>query len=200
MKILLATGNPHKAREIQPLLAGLDFELKTLKDMPEVASAKEDGTTLEENARKKAIGPAVQSGLWTLADDTGLEVAALNGAPGVYSARYAGPNCDFSDNIQKLLKELSGVGEENRGAVFRTVVALASPDGDVSAVSGRLEGRITDRPCGSGGFGYDPVFFVPEIGKTLAEIGAEEKNTISHRGRAMRAILPFLQRLLAASR
>ncbi|MFH2203731.1 MAG: XTP/dITP diphosphatase [Elusimicrobiota bacterium] len=199
MKILLATGNPHKAREVAPLLSGIDVELLTLADLPEIPAVVEDGATLDANARKKALEPAAASGLWTLADDTGLEVEALDGAPGVYSARYAGEGCDFAANIEKLLRELRGVPEARRGAAFRTVVALASPSGEVRCVEGRLDGRIAEAAAGGGGFGYDPLFFVPELGRTLAEISAEKKNEISHRGRAIRAIVPALRDVIAAA-
>lgn len=198
IKLLLATGNPHKAAEIRPLLAsqGLEVELKTLKDFPEIPEPIEDGRTLEENARKKAVGPAKASGLWTLADDTGLEVEALGGAPGVYSARYAGEDCDFAANIDKLLRALSGIGAARRGARFRCVLALASPLGEVHTEEGRLEGRIAERPSGAEGFGYDPVFFLPELGKSLAELPFAEKNRISHRARAIEAISPLLRTLV----
>jgi XTP/dITP diphosphohydrolase len=198
MKILLATENPHKAKEIAPLLAGCDIQLVTLKDLPEVTAAVEDGVTLQENAIKKAVGPARTAGLWTLADDTGLEVDALDGAPGVYSARYAGEACSFQDNMTKLLKELAAVPAAKRSARFRTVVALSSPTGEVETVEGVIEGAITEQPVGAQGFGYDPVFFATESGKTLAELTATEKNAVSHRGRAIRAILPRLKQLTLA--
>lgn len=199
MKLLIATGNKHKVREISSLLEGMSVELLSLADFPDIPEVVEDGVTLEENASKKALQPAQASGLWTLADDTGLEVDALGGAPGVYSARYAGEGCDFSANTQKLLKEMDGIAPEKRTAAFRTVVALSSPDGDVRCVEGRLEGRISEEASGSEGFGYDPVFLIPDLGKTLAEISAEKKNSISHRGRAIRAILPEIKKILAAA-
>ncbi|MDE2290601.1 MAG: XTP/dITP diphosphatase [Elusimicrobia bacterium] len=193
MKLLLATGNAHKARELSALLDGLPVEVLTLKDFPEVAPVVEDGRTLEENAVKKAVEVALQVRLWTLSDDTGLEVEALGGRPGVYSARYAGPDCDFKANCRKLLAEMSGVPEGGRGAAFRTVMALCSPDGAVQVRTGRLEGRIAAAESGTNGFGYDPVFYVPSAGRTLAELSADEKNRVSHRARALEAVLPLLQ-------
>ncbi len=198
MKLLLATGNAHKVREIKPFLDGLDVQLLILRDFPEIPAVVEDGETLEENARKKAALPAAALGLWTLADDTGLEVEALGGEPGVRSARYAGEDCDFKANIDKLLRELRVVEDGARQATFRTVAALSSPEGQVVCVEGRLDGTITESARGTEGFGYDPVFLVPELGKTLAEISAEEKNRISHRGKAIRAILPRLKEILQA--
>lgn len=195
MKLLLATGNDHKAREIAAVLAGTRLELATLKDFPAVPAVVEDGRTLMENAVKKAVEAALATGLWTLADDTGLEVEALDGRPGVYSARYAGPDCDFAANCRKLLGELEGVPPPARKASFRTVVALASPDGRVQCREGRLEGRIASHPVGKNGFGYDPVFFIPDEGRTLAQLSDEEKNGLSHRALALQAILPVLEDL-----
>ncbi|TBR22972.1 RdgB/HAM1 family non-canonical purine NTP pyrophosphatase [bacterium] len=192
MKLLLATGNDHKAREIAALLARTRLELATLKDFPAVPAVVEDGRTLMENAVKKAVEPALATGLWTLADDTGLEVEALDGRPGVYSARYAGPGCDFAANCRKLLADLEGVPPPARKAAFRTVVALASPDGRVQCREGRLEGRIATAPVGKNGFGYDPVFYLPDEGRTLAQLSDEEKNDLSHRALALKAILPVL--------
>ena len=195
MKLLLATGNDHKAREISALLARTRLELATLKDFPAVPAVVEDGRTLMENAVKKAVEPALVTGLWTLADDTGLEVEALDGRPGVFSARYAGPDCDFAANCRKLLSELEGVPMPARKAAIRTVVALSSPEGRVQCREGRLEGRIASAPVGKNGFGYDPVFFIPDEGRTLAQLSDEEKNGLSHRALALKAILPVLEDL-----
>ncbi len=196
MKILLATGNRHKVEELSAILnknkENPPFELVCLKDFPGLPEVVEDGKTLEENAVKKAMTAALATGLWSLADDTGLEVPALNGAPGVYSARYAGPNCSFQDNCDKLLAELKGKKGRDREAVFRCVVALSAPSGQVRIREGRLEGRITESAFGTAGFGYDPIFLVPEKDKTLAEMSAEEKNEISHRWAAVRAVEPWL--------
>ncbi|MBI5597160.1 MAG: RdgB/HAM1 family non-canonical purine NTP pyrophosphatase [Elusimicrobia bacterium] len=196
MKLLLATGNAHKAREMREILGGLPVELKTLADLPGIPPVVEDGRTLEQNAVKKAIGPALASGLWTLSDDTGLEVDALGGRPGVYSARYAGPDCDFAANCRKLLEEMRSVPGPRRGAAFRTVVALASPEGMVQYREGRLEGRIAEAPAGTNGFGYDPVFYLPDEGRTLAELSTEEKNRLSHRSQGLQAILPLLKEVV----
>jgi XTP/dITP diphosphohydrolase len=196
MKILLATGNRHKVEEISAILRGSadiprSTEFVSLADFPELPPVEEDGKTLEQNAVKKAVTAALGTRLWALADDTGLEVEALDGAPGVYSARYAGPDCDFKANCDKLLAEMKG--EKNRRAVFRCVVALASPEGQVRIRVGSLEGRITESPFGEKGFGYDPVFLVPERDKTLAEMTADEKNSISHRWEAVRAVAPWIR-------
>lgn len=196
MKLLLATGNAHKAREMREILGHLPVELATLADLPGIPEVVEDGKTLEQNAVKKAIGPALASGLWTLADDTGLEVAALDGRPGVYSARYAGPGCDFAANCAKLLDEMRSVPGPRRSAVFRTIVALASPEGLVQYREGRLEGRISLAPSGANGFGYDPVFYIPDEGRTLAELSNEEKNRLSHRAQGLQAILPLLKEVV----
>jgi len=197
MKILVATGNQHKAKEIRAILADERFELLTLSDFPELEEVVEDGRTLEENAVKKALSAALGTKLWTIADDTGLEVEALDGRPGVFSARFAGPDCDFAANCRKLLDELDGVPRPKRGARFRTVVALSAPEGTVRIVEGRLDGEISESPAGENGFGYDPVFFLPDLGKTLAELSDEEKNRVSHRGRAIAAAVPLLKELSA---
>ena len=196
MKLLLATGNAHKAREMREILKDFPVELTTLAEMPEIPAVVEDGRTLEENAVKKAIAPALASGLWTLSDDTGLEVEALGGRPGVYSARYAGPGCDFQANCRKLLEEMREVPRPRRSAVFRTIVALSSPEGMVQYREGRLEGRIAEAPAGTNGFGYDPVFYIPEEGRTLAELSEAEKNRLSHRSQGLQAILPVLKEVV----
>ncbi|MDE1976352.1 MAG: RdgB/HAM1 family non-canonical purine NTP pyrophosphatase [Elusimicrobia bacterium] len=195
-RLFLATGNLHKVREIAQALGGLDVALVLPKDCPGFPEIDEDQPTIEGNARKKAQIGARFCGSWALADDTGLEVEALGGHPGVYSARYAGPGCDFADNIRKLLSELQGVPAPRR-AVFRTIMALAGPDGSVVCEEGRLEGEIILEPRGRDGFGYDPVFYVPEEKRALAEMSLEEKNRLSHRSRALAAILPRVKRALA---
>ncbi len=198
MKLLLATRNRNKVRELSCLLEdhGFSVELVSLADFPAVPEVAEDGATLEQNACKKALLPALSTRLWTLADDTGLEVAALEGRPGVLSARYAGEACDSAANNEKLLRELSGVALTARKAVFRCVVALSSPQGSVCIAQGRLEGKIALEPEGGNGFGYDPLFLVTELGKTLAQMTAREKSLISHRARAVGAIAPFLTNAL----
>ncbi len=198
MDLLLATRNRHKLAEIAAIL-GPGLRALTLDDRPDAPPVVEDEPTLEGNARKKAVQTAAATGLWCLADDTGLEVEALHGAPGVHSARYAGPDCDYAANNRKLLEELRGLPPERRRAAFRTIMALASPDGKVTMEEGRLEGVIADTPAGTGGFGYDPLFFVPSCGRTLAQMSLEEKNGLSHRGAALARILPHVRRLVLAA-
>lgn len=199
MKFLLATGNRHKLRELSELLREIPVEWIGLDAFPSLAPVVEDRPTLEGNAEKKAREPAAGTGLWTLAEDTGLEVAALGGAPGVFSARFAGPGCDYAANNRKLLAALEGVPQERRGAVFRTVAALAEPGGSrVLLEEGRLEGVIARSPRGENGFGYDPIFMTPS-GKTLAELSSVEKNSLSHRSRALARMLPHLRRAASAA-
>ncbi len=166
--------------------------ISLLDAFPAFPETVEDRDTLECNAEKKAVSAARACGTWALADDTGVFVEALGGAPGVHSARWAGPDCVDSDNRAKLMKELAGVPAARRGAYFRTVMALSDPNGRVEFTDGRLDGAIAESPRGAGGFGYDPLFLLPD-GRTLAELGPVEKNDISHRGRALRAILPRLR-------
>ena len=187
MKLLLATRNRDKVREIRSVLADLDVELICAADVPDLPEVEEDADTLEGNAIKKALALHKITGLPTLADDTGLEVEALGGAPGVFSSRYAGPDATYADNVQKLLQAMRDVPESRRQAQFRTVVAFAH-DGNVETVEGVCRGVITTEPRGSNNFGYDPVFYVPDLGKTMAEMTLEEKNRISHRGRALQEI------------
>ena len=173
------------------------MECAGLAAYPAAPDVVEDLGTLEGNAGKKAAETARACGTWALADDTGLEVLALGGAPGVFSARWAGPGCSYADNCAKLLREMLAIPADRRGASFRTVMALSDPAGRVESVEGRLDGAIALAPRGSGGFGYDPLFLLPD-GRTLAEISVDEKNALSHRGRALRAILPRLRSLAAA--
>lgn len=195
--IVIATRNRHKVSEITELLPGLRLELRLLGDFPGAPEVIEDEETLTGNAAKKARSAALFCGLYALADDTGLFVDALNGAPGVYAARYAGPGCSFSDNNSKLLSELSGLSPDKRTASFRCAIALASPSGSVITVEGRLDGHIALAASGSNGFGYDPLFLSAGTGKTLAELVSSEKNAISHRALAIRKIEPYLTRLAA---
>lgn len=194
VRLVLATRNKNKVAEISRLLDGAGVVCETLDAHPGVPEVEEDRPTLEGNADKKALEVARATGQWALADDTGLEVDALGGAPGVISARWAGPGCTYADNCAKLLRETAGVPAAKRGARFRTVMSLASPDGTVSRVEGRLDGAVAEAARGTGGFGYDPVFVLPD-GRTLAELSPDEKNAISHRGLALRAILPKLRAL-----
>jgi XTP/dITP diphosphohydrolase len=193
--VVVATFNGHKLGEIKAILPDLPFELKALGGFPGAIPAVEDGETLRENAIKKAAAAAAFTGLWALADDTGLEVEALGGAPGVRSARYAGESCSPADNNALLLRELAGVPESGRKARFVCVMALASPAGETVCAEGVLEGRITAAPRGAGGFGYDPLFEAEDSGLTLAELGTDRKNEFSHRARALKGILPALLEL-----
>ncbi len=185
MHLVLATKNKDKIREIRNVLAGLPIEIKTFEDFDNFPDIEETGETLEENALLKAKGIAKATGCAALADDSGIEVDALGGAPGVYSSRYAGPGCTYDDNNRKLLKEMSGVPEEKRTARFRAVIAIAWNENDAEAVEGRVEGFIINEKRGRDGFGYDPVFYYPPAGKTFAEMTLEEKNKVSHRGKAL---------------
>ncbi|MCH7549621.1 MAG: non-canonical purine NTP pyrophosphatase [Candidatus Krumholzibacteriota bacterium] len=203
MKLVLATHNWDKAREIRKILDGLDVEVSTLDEFEGAPHTVEDGTTLEENALKKACEIRDFTGESALADDTALEVDALDGAPGIYAARFAGEDATYDDNCNKILAELDGVAESDRTARFRTVIALALSSRDAEAsrerlsepqlgrrtdtfvTEGVLVGTITTAKRGESGFGYDSVFLDPISGRTLAEMSAEEKNAISHRYRAL---------------
>lgn len=199
-KLLVATYNPGKVREYEELLAGLPIPLEITFPPQEGLDlqVEESGETFEENARIKACAFAQASGLLTLADDSGLEVDALGGAPGVRSARYSGPGASDADRYRKLLGELAGVPEEERAARFRCVIALARADGRVRTGEGICEGVIGWEPRGEHGFGYDPVFVVEGFGgRTMAELPPDLKNEISHRGRAARAIRPALVEMLS---
>ena len=183
-EVVLATRNRHKVEELAALLGDLGIRIRTLADFPHAPEVEEDGATCEANAIKKACEIARATGLTAVADDTGLEVDALDGRPGVYAARYAGEHATYEDNCRKLVQELEGVPHERRTARFITVAAIAVPGEPVQVTQGVLNGYITDKASGSKGFGYDPVFYVPELKATLAEISAEQKNRISHRAKA----------------
>jgi len=183
-RLLLATTNKGKAAEYRDLLEGLDFELVTLDQAGISKEADESYNTFEENARHKAAFYAELGGLLTLADDSGLEVDALNGEPGVRSSRYAGDNATDADRVTFLLNKLKDIPQQRRMARFRCVIAVARPGGPVETVDGVCDGYISTEPRGDNGFGYDPVFFLPEYGRTIAELPPEVKNRISHRGRA----------------
>lgn len=185
-RIVIATQNENKVMEIKEMLQGTGVEAVSLKDLDIDVDVVEDGKTFEENAYKKANEIMKITGMPTLADDTGLEVYALNGAPGVYSARYAGAHGDYAGNNKKLLKELQNVPDDKRGARFVTVMILLYPDMKKVTAMGEIEGYIGHEPKGSNGFGYDPLFMVPELNKSFAQLGIAEKNSISHRGRALR--------------
>ena len=183
MKILIASRNAHKIQEIREIFDLPGVEWVSAADIPGLHDVEGDGDTFEANAIKKATELARATGLWALADDSGLEVAALGNAPGVYSARYAGEPCDHARNNAKLLRELDG--QRDRSARFRCVAALSDPAGRAETVSGSCPGRIIERLRGTEGFGYDPLFVPDGFEQTFAEMGAEQKNRLSHRGRAM---------------
>jgi XTP/dITP diphosphohydrolase len=197
-RLVLATRNAHKAAEISRLLGVSGASIGSLDAFPPFPETIEDRDTLEGNAEKKAVEAAKACGTWALADDSGLFVPALNGEPGVLSARWAGPGCSFADNCAKLVRELAGAKGPRRAAYFRTVMALSSPEGAVEFTEGRLDGVIAEAPRGTGGFGYDPLFVLTD-GRTLAELKPDEKNDLSHRGHALRAVLPRLKSLLCVS-
>jgi len=199
---LVATGNAHKLIEIQQIIdaAGYSFTARGLKEFPAIVIPPEDGDTFAANAIIKAKAAAQQSGLIAIADDSGICVDALDGAPGIYSARFAadeGADHIDSRNNEKLLRLLADVPDEQRGGHFACAIAIATPEGEVRTVEGRVYGVIAHAESGEGGFGYDPLFFVPELNKTLSEVTAEEKNAISHRGQALRLMLPILAEMLA---
>ena len=183
-ELVLATRNRHKGEELAALLGGLGITIRTLDEFPDAPEVVEDGDTCEANAIKKARTIAEFTGLPAVADDTGLVVDALGGRPGIYAARYAGEDATYDDNCRKLLLELRGVPRERRTARFLTVAAIALPSGEIRVAQGILEGEIAEEASGTLGFGYDPVFLIPELGKTLAELSADQKNAISHRAKA----------------
>jgi XTP/dITP diphosphohydrolase len=183
-ELVLATRNRHKGEELAALLGDLGIRIHTLDEFPDAPDVVEDGDTCEANAVKKARVIAEFTGLPAVADDTGLEVDALGGRPGIYAARYAGEGATYEDNCRKLLQELMGVPREQRTARFLTVAAIALPSDGVRVVQGMLDGMIAEEASGTRGFGYDPVFLIPELGQTLAQLSAGQKNTISHRAKA----------------
>jgi len=182
--LLLATTNRHKLEEYRAILSDLPLRLLSLYDVALGIHVEETGTTFAENAELKACAYARASGMLTLADDSGLEIDALGGAPGVYSARFAGPDTSYEERFRLILERLSGLPVEQRTARFRCSIAVAEPSGYCRVVEGVVEGVIADAPRGEHGFGYDPIFLIPELGKTTAELAPEQKNRISHRGRA----------------
>ena len=201
-QILIATTNPGKLKEISAMLDA-DVEWLGLSDFPDLKEVEEDGATFAENARKKATEYSKAAGVWTIADDSGLVIDALDGAPGVNSARFSGEKHQGEDrtlidhrNIAKVLELLKDVPREKRTARFVCNLCLARPDKVLAEVKGTLEGIIIEEEKGGNGFGYDPVFFVPEFDKTAAQISAEEKNSISHRGQAIKNLKPLLDELL----
>ena len=194
-KLLLGTNNQAKVREYRSLLQGIPFKMTTLAEQGITTVVNEMGESLEENARLKAVALAEQSQLLTLADDSGLEVDALGGEPGRLSARYAGEGASDEDRIGYLLLRLKDVPWPERSACFRCVIAIAAPGGVVEVCSGECRGFMTFEPRGEEGFGYDPIFYLPELDKTMAELPLEMKNQISHRGQAARKARLVLERL-----
>ena len=196
IELVVATRNRHKTREIQHIL-GPEFMVRDLGAHPEVSEIRESGTSFEENAKLKALAASRQLPALVIADDSGLAVDALGGAPGIYSARYAGANATDTDKIDKLLRELERVRatDDRRRARFRSVVALARNGDLLGTFEGTVEGRITDKARGDSGFGYDPIFIPEGFGQTFGELPTEEKNTISHRAKAIRAVAEKLKRL-----
>lgn len=194
-KLLLATNNQGKVIEYQDLLQGINFELVTPARLGLKMDVEESGSTYQENARLKAVALAKPGGLLTLADDSGLEVDALNGEPGLRSSRYAGEGATDSQRVQYLLNKLKDVPHDKRTARFVCVIALAFPDGKVEYCRGECQGIITSSPVGEEGFGYDPIFYFPELKKTMAELPREIKNSISHRARAAQQAVKILKML-----
>jgi len=191
--LVLATRNTDKVAEIAALLAGLALRLRSLADYPEIGEIEEDGRTFDENAVKKAATVALAAGELALADDSGIEVEALGGRPGVLSSRYAPTSCERNE---RLLAEMAGIEPERRAARFVCVAALADRQGHAVTRTGICEGRIALAPAGEGGFGYDPIFLLPERGMTMAQLSREEKNRISHRGQAFRAIRDVIEQVI----
>jgi XTP/dITP diphosphohydrolase len=196
-RLLLATNNKGKAREYRALLRGIPYEMVTPDSRGITTEADESGGSFEENARLKATTLARESGLLALADDSGLEVDALGGAPGALSHRFAGEGASDDDRIALLLAMLKNVPEKERTAQFRCVIAVATPEGKSELYTGICRGVITNEPKGNNGFGYDPVFYLPEPGRTMAELTLEEKNKVSHRARAAAKAREALERLIA---
>ena len=191
MKVVIATHNKDKLKELKKGLSNLSIDLMDLSSFPEICEIIEDGKTLKENALIKAKTVFDITGIPAIADDTGLEVDAIGGKPGIYTARFAGENCTYMDNVNKMLSVMKNIKESNRGAIFKTVMAFY--DGKRELFSeGIVKGIITKEKKGLGGFGYDPIFYVVEEGKTFAEMTIEKKNIISHRGRAIKNLMPIL--------
>ncbi|MCK8825341.1 XTP/dITP diphosphatase [Fuchsiella alkaliacetigena] len=192
-KLLIATGNEDKVKEINELLAELEVEVITPAQIGGIPEVVEDGETLEENAVKKASEVHEATGLATIADDTGLLVDALDGRPGVYSARYAGEDASYEDNNSKLLEELAGLPKSERSAKFQTIIALVDLKGKAHIIEGTCKGHIALEPLGENGFGYDPIFIPKGYKKTFAQLTPQEKNEVSHRGKALLKIKNYIK-------
>jgi len=192
-QVILATHNKHKVEELSALLAPLKIRVFSAADFPELPDVIEDGSTFEENAIKKAKEVAQFTGISAIADDSGLCVDALNGEPGIFSARYAGEHGNDQANNQKLLERMSDIPDDQRTAHFISVIAFANTDGSVHTFNGTCKGKILREARGSNGFGYDPLFYIPELGMTMAELSSQEKNRVSHRARAYQRFLQWLK-------
>lgn len=195
MKLLLATSNVHKIRELRTMLKAYKFDLLSLRDFPRYVQPEETGETFKENATLKAVDAAKVLGLYTLADDSGLVVPAIGGAPGVYSARYAGMGATDKENRQKLLSAMQDLHDASRQAYFECWIAVASPQGLEKCVQGTVEGMILDKEIGSGGFGYDSLFIKHEYSQTFAQLKEDVKNQVSHRRKAVDKLRPYLELL-----
>ena len=198
MKIIIATHNKDKLKELHQGLSFLNVKLLSLYDFPQIEEIIEDGKTLRDNALIKARTVHGITSLPTISDDTGLEVDALGGAPGIFTARYAGEDCSYSDNVNKMLSEMKNVPENKRGATFKTVMAYVDDNMELTS-EGIVQGTVTRTKKGVAGFGYDPIFYVPDLEKTFAEMKIEEKNLVSHRSRAIKALKANLATYLNAS-
>ena len=196
-KLILATRNKGKLKEIQVLLSDLDIDIMSLDEAENAPHVVEDGKTFMENAFKKAKVIAEATGIMALADDSGLEVDALDGAPGVHSARYSGENASDASNNEKLLADLKGVSSGKRGAHFSCVIIVYHPSGQWISTEAKCEGEITNKIIGDQGFGYDPVFYIPSIKRTMAQLSPEEKNSLSHRGKALEKLKAELPNFLS---
>jgi len=193
--LVIASFNPHKIAEYKAMLPSLPLEYRCLRDYPMAVSPAENGRTLQENAMIKAGYAAALTGRWAMGDDTGLEVAVLGGAPGIFSARYAGPECNAEDNNRLLLENLRHFTGDERKARFVCCIALVSPAGEKHCVSGVVEGRIAGKHSGIGGFGYDSLFIPDGFSCSYADMSAAEKNSISHRRRALNLAVPYLKQI-----
>jgi XTP/dITP diphosphohydrolase len=194
--LVLATKNKGKIAEMRALLAGIPVHVSSLSDYPEIPDIPETGSTFAENAVLKAEAAARYTGKMVLADDSGLEVDALGGDPGIFSNRFAGPGATDLDKCMRILELLHDVPDEKRTARFRAVIAICTPMGETQVVEGVCEGRIAHEPHGANGFGYDPIFYIPRLDKTMAELSADQKNAISHRGQALREARRILLEIL----
>lgn len=197
-EIVIATRNPGKMREITSILESSQIKFLSLLDFPEIPEIIEDGTTFAENAQKKAMVISRLTGRLAIADDSGLCVQAWQGKPGIFSSRFAGENATDKERYQKLLREMQGIPLAKRRAAFFCAIAIASPQGKVQVVEGKCSGLISLSPRGTHGFGFDPIFLLPKLGKTMAELGPEEKNKISHRARALKKLKKILPTFLSS--